>query len=164
MSNFKYTHEVCNHCGEEVKLNAQLAVQTCPHCGMRIVACSMCLANDDAEENYCATCCLCYQAEQENKGRKPKPAYYISQIAQALADTGEYEVGFFCKKDKPTFRRDGVLYEIFAVYADDDGAVRLDVAAIDPWSGPKLLELDDKWRCDTLKRISSFVEDEINSR
>ena len=163
MSKFKYTHEVCNHCGEEVKLNAQLAVQTCPHCGMRIVACSMCPANDDAEKNYCATCCLCYQAEQENKGRKPKPAYYISAIAQLLADTGEYELSFFCKKDKPTFRRDGVLYEIFSVYADDDGAVRLDVAAIDPWSGPKLLELDDKWRRDTLDRIRSIVENEINS-
>ena len=73
-------------------------------------------------------------------------------------------MSFFFKKDKPTFRRDGVLYEIFSVCADDDGAVRLDVAAIDPWSGPKLLELGDKWRRSTLERIRSIVEDEINSR
>ena len=61
-------YEVCPHCGEEVELVAELKVQTCPHCGKRIVTCSMCLATDANDgKKYCSNCCLCYQAEQENK-------------------------------------------------------------------------------------------------
>lgn len=63
---FKYTYEWCPECDTEVKLKAELMVQTCPHCGKRIVTCSMCRACD-TEDNYCSKCCLCYQAEVENK-------------------------------------------------------------------------------------------------
>ena len=42
-------------------------VQTCPHCGKRIVACSMCRASEDTEHNYCTHCCLDYQARVENQ-------------------------------------------------------------------------------------------------
>lgn len=59
------TYEVCPHCGDEVRLEAELKVQTCPKCGKRIVACSMCLACD-TPGGYCSKCCLCYQAEIEN--------------------------------------------------------------------------------------------------
>ena len=65
---FTKTYEVCPHCEQEVELDAQLSVQTCPNCGKRIVACSMCLANEANDgKKYCSNCCLCYQAEQENK-------------------------------------------------------------------------------------------------
>ena len=60
------TYEVCPHCAEEVELNAELMVQTCPNCGKRIVTCSMCRACD-TEDNYCTHCCLCYQADKENE-------------------------------------------------------------------------------------------------
>ena len=60
------TYEVCPHCGEEVELEAELKVQTCPSCGKRIVTCSMCLAVDEAE-SYCHYCCLCHQALIENE-------------------------------------------------------------------------------------------------
>ena len=63
---FTKTYEVCPHCGEEVELDAELNVQTCPVCGKRIVACSMCLACVE-QDGYCTKCCLCYQAEVENK-------------------------------------------------------------------------------------------------
>jgi len=63
------TYEVCPHCGKEVELNAELKVQTCPNCGKRIVTCSMCRATE-CNENYCAKCCLCYQAEVENKEKE----------------------------------------------------------------------------------------------
>ena len=68
MSEFDYDHayEVCPHCEEEVMLDPELKVQTCPNCGRRIVTCSMCRACD-TDGNYCSKCCLCYQAEQENK-------------------------------------------------------------------------------------------------
>ena len=59
--------ERCPHCDEEVMLDAELKVQTCPNCGKRIVACAMCLACDAPDANYCANCCLCYQAERENE-------------------------------------------------------------------------------------------------
>jgi len=62
----RYTYEVCPHCEEEVRLKAELMVQTCPKCGKRIVTCSMCRACD-TEENYCTNCCLSYQADVENK-------------------------------------------------------------------------------------------------
>lgn len=71
---YKHTYEVCPHCEEEVELRADLSVQTCPHCGRRIVACSMCRACDE-DVNYCTNCCLCRQAELENEelGYTPKP-------------------------------------------------------------------------------------------
>ena len=62
---FDHVYEVCPHCGEEVRLEPELKVQTCPSCGKRIVTCSMCRACD-TRDNYCSKCCLCYQAEQEN--------------------------------------------------------------------------------------------------
>ena len=66
------TYEVCPHCGNEVELDAELKVQTCPSCGMRIVTCSMCRASD--EGNYCTNCALCCQARRENEelGKAPK--------------------------------------------------------------------------------------------
>ena len=64
---YRYTYEVCPHCEEEVRLRADLSVQTCPKCGHRIVACSMCLAVDNPNDNYCSKCCLCYQADRENE-------------------------------------------------------------------------------------------------
>lgn len=70
MSEFDFEHcyEICPHCEEEVMLDAELKVQTCPHCGKRIVACSMCLACEANDgKKYCSNCCLCYQADQENK-------------------------------------------------------------------------------------------------
>ena len=67
------TYEVCPHCGEEVELDAELKVQTCPSCGKRIVTCSMCPAymSDELpyEERcpYCAHCILEYVANKENE-------------------------------------------------------------------------------------------------
>ena len=64
--NFEHTYEYCPHCDQEVMLDPELKVQTCPNCGARIVACSMCRACE-SDGPYCGHCCLCYQAEQENK-------------------------------------------------------------------------------------------------
>ena len=61
-----HAYEVCPFCETEVRLDAELKVQTCPNCGKRIVTCSMCRAAD-SEDNYCTRCCLCYQAEAENQ-------------------------------------------------------------------------------------------------
>ena len=59
--------EVCPHCNEEVELDAELKVQTCPNCGKRIVTCSMCRACDNEDGiPYCVHCCLDYQAKAEN--------------------------------------------------------------------------------------------------
>ena len=68
MSDFDFEHayEVCPHCEEEVMLDPELKVQTCPNCGRRIVTCSMCRACDTGER-YCALCCLDYQAKKENE-------------------------------------------------------------------------------------------------
>ena len=63
------TYEVCPHCNEEVALDAELKVQTCPNCGKRIVTCSMCRACD-TEDNYCNLCCLNYQAKVENEDKE----------------------------------------------------------------------------------------------
>ena len=62
---FDHAYEVCPHCEEEVMLDPELKVQTCPNCGKRIVTCSMCRACD-TEDNYCSKCCLSFQAEMEN--------------------------------------------------------------------------------------------------
>ena len=63
---FQHAYEVCPYCNEEVMLEPELKVQTCPHCGKRIVTCSMCRACDSGE-NYCSKCCLEYQARIENE-------------------------------------------------------------------------------------------------
>jgi len=68
VSEFDYDHayEVCPYCEEEVMLDPELKVQTCPNCGRRIVTCSMCRASDTGE-SYCTRCCLDYQAKKENE-------------------------------------------------------------------------------------------------
>ena len=63
-----YCYEHCPHCDSEVALKAELSVQTCPNCGKRIVTCAMCRVCDANDgKKYCSNCCLCYQAELENK-------------------------------------------------------------------------------------------------
>lgn len=74
------TYEVCPHCGQEVELDAELKVQTCPSCGKRIATCSMCRACD-TEDGYCSKCCLCHQAEVENKEKE--------DISELLTKFGE---------------------------------------------------------------------------
>lgn len=86
MSEFDYDHayEVCPHCEEEVMLDPELKVQTCPNCGRRIVTCSMCRACDTGER-YCALCCLDYQAKKENEElqeetRMNDPKHQFSEV------------------------------------------------------------------------------------
>lgn len=70
VSEFDYDHayEPCPYCGEEVMLDPELKVQTCPNCGRRIVTCSMCRACDANDgKKYCSNCCLDYQAKKENE-------------------------------------------------------------------------------------------------
>ena len=89
------TYEVCPHCEAEVELNAELAVQTCPNCGKRIVTCSMCRACDANDgKSYCANCCLCYQAEAENLEADSYQAEKKALVDSALAsirENGPYE-------------------------------------------------------------------------
>lgn len=66
----KHVWELCPECEEEVMLDAELKVQTCPNCGKRIVPCAMCLACgsiENADNRYCENCCLCHQAYVENR-------------------------------------------------------------------------------------------------
>ena len=63
---FQHAYEVCPFCNEEIMVDAELKIQTCPHCGKRIVTCSMCRACETGE-NYCSKCCLEYQARIENE-------------------------------------------------------------------------------------------------
>ena len=76
-------YEVCPHCGEEVELDAELKVQTCPNCGMRIVTCSMCQPCDEPDNQYCVNCCLCRQAELENEDEGNKVNRYVMSWSQA---------------------------------------------------------------------------------
>lgn len=61
------TYEVCPFCGEEVELDNNLGVHQCPVCGHYIVSCSMCVAKDDKNRNYCINCCLEYLAKEMNE-------------------------------------------------------------------------------------------------
>ena len=86
MSDFDFDHayEVCPHCEEEVMLDPELKVQTCPNCGRRIVTCSMCRACNTGER-YCALCCLDYQAKKENEElqeetRMNDPKHQFSEV------------------------------------------------------------------------------------
>ncbi len=80
--NINTTSEYCPHCDTVVELDAELKVQTCPNCGKRIVACSMCLACD-SDKNYCTNCCLCYQAEQENLNMEK-----LAEFRKLMSDNG----------------------------------------------------------------------------
>lgn len=70
MEKKEYTYEVCPHCGEEVKLDAELKVQVCPNCKRHIVACSMCVASADSVENCCVACPLGYLADKMNEEQR----------------------------------------------------------------------------------------------
>lgn len=106
--------EVCPDCGEEVMLDAELKVQTCPNCGMRIVPCSMCLACD-TDKPYCSHCCLCYQAEMENKLKEEELKH---QFTEVRCDFFDEQDGVWCV-DAWTSPED----------CDDDGEV---IAKINP--------------------------------
>lgn len=81
------TYEVCPFCEEEVELNAELMVQTCPHCGRRIVTCSMCRACD-TEDNYCTHCCLDYQARVENQENDWRYKGYLISFEPSKSNDG----------------------------------------------------------------------------
>lgn len=86
------TYEVCPHCNTEVVLEPELSVQTCSNCGRRIVACSMCRASDANDgKNYCSNCCLCYQAEVENKELGFKPVISIADAEQKVMELANAE-------------------------------------------------------------------------
>lgn len=70
------TYEYCPHCDTEVQLDAELKVQTCPHCGRRIVTCSMCRACDESKP-YCVNCCLERQAQLENEDYENEELYSV---------------------------------------------------------------------------------------
>ena len=93
----EHTWEVCPHCGEEVMLDAELKVQTCPNCHKRIVTCSMCLACDNPNDgnNYCTACCLCYQANQENLNAEAEKKIDAMVKADKLKELTEKVQGAF---------------------------------------------------------------------
>ena len=88
----KHCWEVCSNCGEEVMLDAELKVQTCPNCGNRIVTCSMCRACD-ADKPYCTNCCLCFQAEVENREREEELKH---QFGEVRCDYFDERTGVWC--------------------------------------------------------------------
>jgi hypothetical protein len=70
-------------------------VQTCPHCGRRIVTCSMCRACD-TEDNYCTHCCLDYQAKVENEEAEREAEFktQVLGIRPKAEEPKEYKVPF----------------------------------------------------------------------
>ena len=94
---FEHAYEVCPHCEEEVMLDPELKVQTCPVCGARIVTCSMCRACDSGED-YCSKCCLTYQAEQENKELQEETRINTPerQFAEVRCDFFDEVTGCWC--------------------------------------------------------------------
>lgn len=79
-----------------------------------------------------------------------------------IEEAGVSSVDFIGHKDRPTIQKDGVVYDIFSIVAEDDGAVSLLTVAINPWSGPKDLSLDLTWRSVSLAKIKRIVEKEID--
>jgi len=152
------TYEVCPHCNVEVELNAELMVQTCPHCGKRIVTCSMCRACDSPEP-YCKHCCLCHQARLENEELGRLPIDEIEAIYDLLVRANVEEVSFLNHRNKPTFTKDGIKYEIVAVnLIEYEPVVELDVIPSYDFKLVSIL-LETSWRKATLVRIKKAVED-----
>ena len=153
------TYEVCPHCNAEVELNAELKVQTCPHCGKRIVTCSMCRACDTGI-NFCYHCCLSHQAKVENADRGRLPIDEIDAIHTMLAGANVDEVSFIHHKNKPTFTKDGIKYEIFDVKRyDGDPLVSITAKPEGQWKVEDFDLYPDTLRMVTLVRIKKAVED-----
>jgi predicted RNA-binding Zn-ribbon protein involved in translation (DUF1610 family) len=93
---FQHAYEVCPHCNEEVMLEPELKVQTCPNCGMRIVTCSMCRACETGE-NYCSKCCLEYQAQIENEEMEAERKLKLAnQFSEVRCDFFDEVTGCWC--------------------------------------------------------------------
>lgn len=60
-----YTYEMCPYCDKEVELPDTLGLYRCPSCGKWIVACSMCLHNED-----CKNCPLEKTAHDLNRNEE----------------------------------------------------------------------------------------------
>lgn len=93
---FQHAYEVCPHCNEEVMLEPELKVQTCPNCGKRIVTCSMCRACETGE-NYCSKCCLEYQAQIENEEMEAERKLKLAnQFSEVRCDFFDEVTGCWC--------------------------------------------------------------------
>ena len=153
-----YTYEVCPHCGEEVELRNELMVQTCPHCGKRIVTCSMCCACDSGID-FCRHCCLDYQARVENQEKGRLSIDIIADVRTIMRDAGKEEVTFAYEGSRPSFRKDGVTYDLFFVVAEENGDVSLSAVPVSPWLGKVVdFTLDPTWRKASLEKIKGHVE------
>lgn len=161
----KYTtYEVCPHCNAEVELNAELMVQTCPHCGKRIVTCSMCRACEcrayGKDVEYCKNCCLCHQASLENEELGRLAIDEIEAIYDLLVKADVDDVSFIHHRNKPTFTKDGIKYEIFDVKRyDGDPLVSLTAKPEGQWKVEEIDLYPDTLRMVTLVRIKKSVED-----
>ena len=154
-----YTYEVCPHCGEEVELKNELMVQTCPNCGKRIVTCSMCRACDESSD-YCTNCCLCHQAHLENEELGRLPIDEIEAIHDLLVRADLDDVSFICHRNKPTFMKDGIRYELFDVKRyDGDALVSITAKPEGQWKVEEIDLYPDTLRKVTLARIKKSVED-----
>lgn len=88
----------------------------------------------------------------------------ISEIHKMIEEAGVSSIDIFGRRNGPTVQRDGVIYQIFSIVAEEDGGVSLLTVAVNPWSGPKDLYLDSTWRAVSLERIKRIVEGEIDRR
>ena len=161
------TYEVCPHCNHEVELKAELMVQTCPHCGKRIVTCSMCRASDpenEESEMCCHSCCLEFLANMENEALGRLSIDEIEAIYDLLVRADTEEISFIHHRNKPTFTKDGIRYEVFDVRRyDGDPLVSLTAKPEGQWKVENF-DLDCSWRAVTLARIKKAVEDYLHKQ
>lgn len=88
----------------------------------------------------------------------------ISELHELITDAGVSSVDFIGYKNRPSIQKDGVVYEIFSIVAEDDGGVSLLTIAIDPWSGPKDLTLDASFRQTTIEKLKRIIKKETSWR
>lgn len=88
----------------------------------------------------------------------------ISEIHELIERAGVSSVDFIGHRDRPTIQKDGIIYEIFSIVAEEDGGVTLLTVAVNPWWGPKDLSLDLSWRSVTLSKIKRIAAAEIARR
>ena len=60
---------------------------------------------------------------------------------------------------RPSFQRDGVIYDLFFVILEEDDTITLSAVPINPWLGkPVDFTLDSTWRKASLEKIRRHVE------
>lgn len=90
---------------------------------------------------------------------------HAEEISAIMKSAGVNSIDFVFSYNKPRIQREGITYEIFSIFAPDDGDTELALAARPTYNWRLVdLHMDESWRESSWRKIRGLVEREISKR